>query len=48
MDPWHLDNWGWLNPLVITDTSRVYTVTLGQASSSTLTQRLGPTRSIGG
>ena len=21
-DPWHLDNWGWLNPLVITDTSQ--------------------------
>jgi immune inhibitor A len=31
-DPWHLDNWGWLNPYVITDTSKVYTVTLGQAS----------------
>ena len=33
MDPWHLDNWGWLNPYVITDTSKVYTVTLGQASN---------------
>jgi len=31
-DPWHLDNWGWLNPYIITDTSKVYTVTLGQAS----------------
>jgi immune inhibitor A len=32
VDPWHLDNWGWLNPFVITDTTKVYTVTLGQAS----------------
>ena len=32
-DPWHLDNWGWLNPKVITDVTQVYTVTLGQASS---------------
>ncbi len=31
-DPWHLDNWGWLDPVVITDTTQVYTVTLGQAS----------------
>ena len=31
-DPWHLDNWGWLEPKVITDTTQVYTVTLGQAS----------------
>ncbi len=31
-DPWHLDNWGWLNPALITDTNRVYTVTLRQAS----------------
>ena len=31
-DPWHLDNWGWLDPMVITDPSQVYTVTLGQAS----------------
>jgi immune inhibitor A len=31
-DPWHLDNWGWLEPMVITDTTQVYTVTLGQAS----------------
>jgi len=31
-DPWHLDNWGWLEPFVITDTTRIYTVTLGQAS----------------
>jgi immune inhibitor A len=32
VDPWHLDNWGWLNPAVITDTTQVYTITLGQAS----------------
>ncbi len=32
-DPWHLDNWGWLNPKVITDSSQVYTVVVGQASS---------------
>jgi immune inhibitor A len=32
MDPWHLDGWGWLDPMVITDTSQVYTFTLGQAS----------------
>jgi immune inhibitor A len=32
LDPWHLDNWGWLNPLAISDTGKVYTVTLGQAS----------------
>ena len=32
-DPWHLDNWGWLDPMVITDTSKVYTVTIGQASA---------------
>ncbi len=32
-DPWHLDNWGWLQPMVITDTSKVYTVTVGQASA---------------
>jgi len=31
-DPWHLDNWGWLDPVVITDTSQVYEVILGQAS----------------
>ncbi|MBC8422396.1 MAG: immune inhibitor A, partial [Chloroflexi bacterium] len=33
VDPWHLDNWGWLDPLVITDPTQVYEVTLGQASS---------------
>jgi immune inhibitor A len=32
LDPWHLDNWGWLDPLVITDPTKVYTVNLGQAS----------------
>ncbi|HSR30555.1 MAG TPA: M6 family metalloprotease domain-containing protein, partial [Anaerolineae bacterium] len=32
VDPWHLDRWGWLDPFVVTDTSQVYEVTLGQAS----------------
>ncbi len=32
VDPWHLDNWGWLDPFVATDTAQVYEVTLGQAS----------------
>ncbi|MEW6585115.1 MAG: M6 family metalloprotease domain-containing protein, partial [Nitrospirota bacterium] len=32
VDPWHLDNWGWLDPFVITDPTQTYTVTLGQAS----------------
>jgi len=31
-DPWHLDNWGWLNPFVINDTSQEYIVKVGQAS----------------
>lgn len=31
-DPWHLDNWGWLDPMIITDTEMEYTFTLGQAS----------------
>jgi immune inhibitor A len=34
MDPWHLDFWGWLNPLVISDPAREYTVTLRQASAA--------------
>jgi immune inhibitor A len=33
MDPWHLDNWGWLEPALISDPTRVYKVTLGQASA---------------
>jgi immune inhibitor A len=33
VDPWHLDRWGWLDPAVVTDTTEVYTVTLGQASN---------------
>ncbi len=33
LDPWHLDNWGWLDPLVANNTARVYEVTLGQASA---------------
>ena len=32
VDPWHLDLWGWLNPLVINDPTQEYIVTLGQAS----------------
>jgi immune inhibitor A len=32
MDPWHLDRWGWLDPLVISDTTQTYEFTLGQAS----------------
>ncbi|MBN1889482.1 MAG: immune inhibitor A [Thermoflexales bacterium] len=32
VDPWHLDNWGWLNPIVLTDTSKTYQFSLGQAS----------------
>ncbi len=31
-DPMHLDWWGWLNPMVVTDTSKVYEATIGQAS----------------
>lgn len=33
MDPWHLDNWGWLEPYAVTDASRTHTVRIGQASS---------------
>jgi immune inhibitor A len=32
VDPTHLDLWGWLNPMVVTDTSQSYDVYLGQAS----------------
>ncbi|MBN1874001.1 MAG: immune inhibitor A [Anaerolineae bacterium] len=32
VDPWHLDNWGWLNPLVIEDPTQEYEFYLGQAS----------------
>jgi M6 family metalloprotease-like protein len=31
-DPWHLDRWGWLDPMVITDTSKAYEFYLGQPS----------------
>ena len=31
-DPMHLDMWGWLNPLVITDTSKTYEVKIAQTS----------------
>jgi immune inhibitor A len=31
-DPWHLDGWGWLDPKVIADPTRTYTVAVGQAS----------------
>ncbi len=33
-DPLHLDQWGWLNPVVISDPSKQYTVTLRQASGA--------------
>jgi hypothetical protein len=32
-DPMHLDWWGWLDPMVISDTTQTYEVTLGQASN---------------
>ena len=32
-DPWHLDQWGWLDPRVITDPHQIYTVKIGQTSS---------------
>jgi immune inhibitor A len=32
MDPYHLDMWGWLNPLVINDPAQEYVFSLGQAS----------------
>ncbi len=32
-DPWHLDNWGWLDPMVITDNTKEYTVKVAQASA---------------
>ena len=32
-DPMHLDLWGWLNPFEVSDPSKVYEVTLGQASN---------------
>lgn len=32
LDPWHLDTWGWLNPLVVDDPSQIYEADLGQAS----------------
>jgi immune inhibitor A len=33
IDPLHLDEWGWLDPKVITNTTQVYNVTVGQASN---------------
>ncbi|MCX6623249.1 MAG: immune inhibitor A [Acidobacteria bacterium] len=33
MDPLHLDEWGWLDPLVISDRSREYVVQLGQTGA---------------
>ena len=33
VDPLHLDEWGWLDPAVITDTTKTYEITLGQASA---------------
>ena len=41
-DPWHLDNWGWLDPKVITDATQAYTVTLGQASYFDSNTATGP------
>lgn len=32
MDPMHLDQWGWLSPLLVSDPTKVFTVQLGQAS----------------
>ena len=32
MDPMHLDQWGWLSPLLISDPTKVYSVKIGQAS----------------
>ena len=32
LDPMHLDQWGWLQPLLVTDPTRVYSAKLGQAS----------------
>jgi immune inhibitor A len=31
-DPWHLDLWGWLDPLVISDPAQEYVVKVGQTS----------------
>ncbi len=31
-DPWHLEGWGWLEPKVISDPTREYTVKVAQAS----------------
>lgn len=33
VDPWHLDNWGWLHPMVITDVTKTYEFKIGQASN---------------
>ena len=33
VDPWHLDRWGWLNPMIVSDTSKTYEFKLGQASN---------------
>jgi immune inhibitor A len=32
MDPMHLDQWGWLTPLLVSDPTQVYSVKIGQAS----------------
>lgn len=32
MDPMQLDNWGWLEPLIVSDATKVHVATLGQAS----------------
>lgn len=33
LDPWHLDAWGWLEPLVVNDPAQVYEVDLSQTSA---------------
>lgn len=33
VDPWHLDRWGWLDPLVVTDPTQEYVVKIGQPTN---------------
>ncbi len=48
VDPTHLDLWGWLEPLVITDTTREYTFYLGQASYYSTNTSPDPSRTYRG
>jgi len=41
LDPLHLDGFGWLNPIVISDTSQVYDFYLGQTSEFPVSQAKG-------